>query len=120
MNADPQTGYAVYSTLFTSAYGSPWAQYGGTSFVAPQLAGVAALINQSQGGRVGFWNPQIYQFAQTRKSPFTPLDTSGTSNDNLYYTGQEGALYNPGTGLGIPNFAKLAASFTSAQNQSSQ
>ncbi|OPG15169.1 hypothetical protein B2M26_13540 [Ferroacidibacillus organovorans] len=118
MNADPQTGYAVYSTLFTSAYGSPWAQYGGTSFVAPQLAGVAALINQSQGGRVGFWNPQIYQFAQTSNSPFTPLDTSGTSNDNLYYTGQQGALFNPGTGLGIPDFAKLAASFTSAQNAS--
>lgn len=118
MNADPQTGYAVYSTLFTSAYGSPWAQYGGTSFVAPQLAGVAALINQSQGGRVGFWNPQIYQFAQTSNSPFTPLDASGTSNDNLYYTGQQGALFNPGTGLGIPDFAKLAASFTSAQNAS--
>lgn len=108
MNADPQTGYAVYSTLFG---GNNWRKIGGTSFVAPQLAGITAIINQSVGTRVGFWNPQIYAFAQKNSSPFHPLTTSGPTNDNLYYTGQSGTLYNPDTGLGVPNFALLAQDF---------
>lgn len=113
MNADPQTGYAVYSpSLFPAAYGSNWAQYGGTSFVAPQLAGLGALIDQAARGRVGLWNGAIYQFAQTLNSPFTPLDQTGTANDNLYYTGTANAIFNPGSGLGTPNIAKLAADFS--------
>ncbi|MCY0891942.1 MAG: protease pro-enzyme activation domain-containing protein [Acidibacillus sp.] len=110
MDADPETGYAVYSsTLFGSS--TDWSVYGGTSFVAPQLAGVTALINQNAGTRVGFWNGQIYTFASGPQSPFTPLDTTGTSNDNLYYTGTKGNVYNPGSGLGVPNIADLATSF---------
>jgi kumamolisin len=110
MNADPITGYTIYSTLFG---GDNWsAGWGGTSFVAPQLNGIAALINESSGGRVGFWNPQIYRFArQQNASPFTPLDATGTSNDNLYYSGMAGTIYNPATGLGTPDVAKLAAAF---------
>lgn len=112
MNADPQTGYAVYSTLFyAAAHPSDWAQIGGTSFVAPQLAGLTALINGDVGARVGFWNPQIYRFAAGGSSPFQPLDTTGTSNDNLYYTGTAGAIYNPGSGLGTPNIGALASQF---------
>ncbi|MCY0876830.1 MAG: protease pro-enzyme activation domain-containing protein [Firmicutes bacterium] len=114
MNADPETGYTIYSTLFdpASSFGGPWAYgYGGTSFVAPQLNGIAALINESAGGRVGFWNPQIYQFAKTSQSPFTPLDATGTSNDNLYYSGTAGTIYNPATGLGTPNVAALSSDF---------
>jgi len=61
--------------------------------------------------RVGFWNPAIYQFAAASGSPFTPLDTSGGSNDNIYYTGTKGTIYNPATGLGTPDLAKLAADF---------
>lgn len=112
MNADPQTGYAVYSTLFNSpAHPSDWLQIGGTSFVAPQLAGITAIINEDVGARVGFWNPQIYRFAAGASSPFHPLDATGTTNDNLYYTGTAGAVYNPGSGLGTPNIAALALQF---------
>lgn len=111
MNADPQTGYAVYSTLFGPAFGGNWVQFGGTSFVAPQLAGITALIDDYVGRRVGFWNPSIYRFATSRNSPFTPLDTTGTSSDNLYYTGRQGATFNPGSGLGIPDFYLLAQDF---------
>ncbi len=111
LNADPQTGYGVYTTLFAPAYGTDWVQYGGTSFVAPQLAGLTALIDDSAGTRVGLWNPQIYGFAQGPHSPFTPLDAQGTSNDNLYYTGAPGAVYNPGSGLGLPDIAALAQDF---------
>ncbi len=118
MNADPYTGYAIYSTLFTPSTGLAnagipnWsAGWGGTSFVAPQLNGIAALINEQAGGRVGFWNPQIYSFAQQANSPLTPLNATGTSNDNLYYSGTAGTVYNPATGLGTPNVAALAQDF---------
>jgi kumamolisin len=109
MDADPHTGYGVYMNL-PDAKG--WAQYGGTSFVAPQLAGISALINSSVGQRVGFWNPQIYRFAQQSDSPFTPLNDTGASNDNGYYTGTAGTVYNQATGLGIPDVAALANKFS--------
>jgi kumamolisin len=104
-DADPFTGYLLYDPLSSVPVQAGW---GGTSFVAPQLNGSAALINEYVGHRVGLWNPAIYRLAQGPNSPFTPLDKSGTSNDNLYYTGTPGSIYNPGTGLGYPNLAKLA------------
>jgi subtilase family serine protease len=107
-DADPFTGYLLYDPLASTPLAGGW---GGTSFVSPQLNGVTALIDSYVGHRVGFWNPSIYQFAQSGDSPFTALDTSGTSNDNLYYTGTAGDAYNPATGLGSPNVAKLAEAF---------
>jgi kumamolisin len=108
-DADPFTGYAEYFTGFT---GNPLEDgWGGTSFVAPQLAGAAAVINSYVGHRTGFWNPAIYRFAAGKGSPFTPLASVGTGNDNLYFTGRKGDRYNPATGLGIPNLARLAALF---------
>jgi hypothetical protein len=80
--------------------------------VAPQLNGAAAVINSYLHRRVGFWNPLIYKYAVSRTlTPFHPLDTTGSSNDNLYYTGTKGRVYNPGTGLGTPNLGKLATDF---------
>jgi hypothetical protein len=79
--------------------------------VAPQFNGATALIDSYLGHRVGFWNTSIYQFATQPNSPFTPLDATGTGNDNLCYTGTAGQLCNVGTGLGTPDFAKLAADF---------
>ena len=107
-DADPNTGYLLYDPL-----GSPALQTGGggTSYVAPQLAGTTAVLNQYLGRRTGFWNPSLYRFAQGSRSPFRPLDTMGTANDNLYYTGTPGRIYNPGSGLGVPNLATLAADF---------
>ncbi len=108
-DADPQTGYEEYFSEWGA--GNEIQDYGGTSFVAPQLNGVTAVLNSYLGHRVGFWNPAIYRFATLRNSPFTPLDASGTGNDNLYYTGTKGSVYNVGSGLGTPDFAKLARDF---------
>jgi kumamolisin len=113
-DADPFTGYLLYFSEFSSG-GSLQAGWGGTSFVAPQLNGATVLLDSYLGHRVGFWNPSIYRFATQSNSPFTPLDAAGTSNDNLYYTGTPGQVYNAGTGLGTPNFAKLAADFARSQ-----
>jgi len=110
-DADPETGYLLYEP---SAGSQPLiGGYGGTSFVAPQFAGTSAVIDSALGHRVGFWNPLIYGLAGC--SAIHPLDASGTSNDNIFYTGTPGTKYNAATGLGIPDFAKVAAGFRSGR-----
>lgn len=113
MNADPYTGYYVYLGADPTDPKSQagWAVYGGTSFVSPQLNGLTALINSADHTQVGFWNQQIYRFAKQHNSPFNPLNDSGANNDNGYYTGTPGTIYNQATGLGTPDVAALAQSF---------
>jgi subtilase family serine protease len=112
-DADPYSGYLLYAPSNLESGSAPLqGGWGGTSFVAPQLNGSAALIDSYLGHRVGFWNPAIYGFAASGNSPFKPLNAVGASNDNLYYTGGgAGSRYNAGSGLGIPNLAKLAEDF---------
>lgn len=112
LNADPYTGYKVYlSDPGVPGVNSGFVTYGGTSVVSPQLAGLTALMNSGQKARIGFWNDQIYRFARGTRSPFTPLNETGTANDNLFYTGTAGTLYNQATGLGTIDFAKLDQNF---------
>jgi kumamolisin len=115
-NADPYTGYATYSPSAVGNDGITTPLFyglGGTSFSAPQLNAVTAVIDSLVGRRVGFWNPSIYKFAIGGSSPFTPLSLPSQTNDNLYYTGTPGATFDAGGGLGTPNLARLAADFAS-------
>jgi kumamolisin len=108
-DADPYSGYLLWEPSF-AAVNQPVLQggWGGTSFVAPQLNGSAAVMDSYLGHRVGFWNPAMYAAASNGNSPVTPLNASGTSNDNLFYTGTPGTLFNEATGLGVPNLSALA------------
>ncbi|PAK84346.1 S53 family peptidase [Lentilactobacillus parakefiri] len=121
-NADIQTGYATYvsgTQISVKGVGKhrkvirtptkQWSTSGGTSYTSPQMAAANAVMNSGRQTPVGFWNPQIYQFAQQTDSPFTVLD--GVENNNLYYTGQPGMLYNQATGLGTIHFDKLYGKF---------
>lgn len=110
-DADPFSGYLLYGPTGPTNVMTLAGGWGGTSFVAPQLNGSTAVIESALGHRVGFWNPQIYAFATGRSSPFTPLDQSGPSNDNLFYTGTPGTVYNPASGLGYPDLAQLESDF---------
>lgn len=136
-DGDPQTGYALYDPQFKALYGASVVEYGGVSFVAPQLDAVSAVFASALGHRVGFWNPVIYSAAQSASSPFTPIDidqqfqgseylsttnaTTGVtkalpgafSSDNLYYTGTPGTDFNPGSGLGYANLGALESHFGS-------
>ena len=47
---------------------STWAGGGGTSFSAPIMAGIQALINQATGTKAGNPNPAYYQIAQSAYS----------------------------------------------------
>ena len=114
-DADPETGYLLYERSFATATpAQPVLQggWGGTSFVSPQMNGSTAVIDSYLGHRVGLWNPSIYVAAVGSNSPFTPLSTASTGNDNIYYTGNPGEPYNQGAGLGIPNLTELAGDFT--------
>ena len=63
VNADPKYGVKICQA---SAGGCPTnLTYGGTSSSAPLLASFAALLNQTQGSNLGFFNPLIYPFANT-------------------------------------------------------
>jgi kumamolisin len=108
-DADPYSGYLLYEPSFAGV-GEPVLQggWGGTSFVAPQFNGSTAVIDSYLGHRVGLLNPAIYTAADGHGSPFNPLATASTSNDNLYYTGNPGEPYNQAVGLGIPDLTKLA------------
>ena len=105
-NADPESGYPLYAPSLADI-GQPALQggWGGTSFVAPQLNGAAAVINSYLGHRIGLWNPRTYPLATHASSPFMPLDQAGVNNDNLYYTGNPGQPYNQSTGLVYPTWA---------------
>ncbi|MCQ2009441.1 S53 family peptidase [Sporolactobacillus sp. STSJ-5] len=112
LNADPYTGYKVFlSDPNAPGSNSGFSTFGGTSVVSPQLAGLTALMNSNQKGRIGFWNSQIYRFAKQKSSPFHPLNATGTENTNLYYTGTKGTIYNQSTGLGTIDVASLAKHF---------
>jgi kumamolisin len=108
-DADPQTGYLLYGA---SAGGLNEA--GGTSFVDPQMNAAAVVIASDLGHRIGFWNPVMYHAVASGDNAFTQLNTAGTSNDNIYYTGNPGQPYNEGIGLGEPNLASLANLFGTA------
>jgi subtilase family serine protease len=100
LNADPETGYLVVSTFDGGLISE-----GGTSFVAPQLNGISALLTQSLGHRVGFWNPRIYLlqniFGSGRSSAFNDI----RAGDNWFYDGKPG--YDQGSGIGSLNVTNL-------------
>jgi subtilase family serine protease len=100
LDADPESGYSLY-------FGGSWSTgSGGTSFVAPQLNGIFALITQQAGHRLGWLHPQLYGAFKTQGyaagSPFRPV-TTGT---NWFYSAK--ASYNPATGIGEIDADNLA------------
>ena len=112
LNADPHTGYVLVDcTDFPEPYFPDCAAafFGGTSFVAPQLNGITALVDQSTGSRVGFLNPAIYAmqsvFGYGENEPFNDI----TAGDNWFYDGVLG--YDNGSGIGTINAANLSRAY---------
>jgi kumamolisin len=103
LNADPETGYLIVSSTDSP---DPISGFGGTSFVAPQLNGITALLTQSSGRRVGFWNPQVYAlqniFGYGPYAAFRDI----RAGDNWFYRGKRG--YEPGAGIGVLNATNFA------------
>ena len=88
-NADPQNGVSICRA---SAGGCPdGLSYGGTSAAAPLWAAFAALLNQSQGSNLGFFNPLVYPLVST--DAFHDAASMGTDFAHV--------------GLGSPNLPRL-------------
>ena len=107
-NADPDTGYVIYYTSSVTGFGiqSFW---GGTSFVAPQLNGVSALLGQYLHGRIGLLNFPLYQLGLSGQGYTGPRAAfhAITYGDNWFYYGSNG--YNPAVGFGTLDVANFAA-----------
>jgi kumamolisin len=108
-NADPETGYEIYYTSSVSGFGIQ-IYYGGTSFVAPQLNGVSALLGQDVRNRLGLLNNSLYLLARTGLGYFGPNAPFNAIayGDNWFYNGSNG--YNLGVGIGtldVANFARV-------------
>jgi len=90
-NADPATGYNVLVD-------GQWIVVGGTSAVAPLIAGLIALANQKLKKSSGFIHPKIYN---SKPSVFKDI----TSGNNIT-AASGGYTAGPGwdacTGLGVP------------------
>jgi subtilase family serine protease len=102
-NADPQTGYIILYTSSNSGFGE-FTFFGGTSFVAPQLNGVSALLGQYVNGRLGLLNYALY-LAAGGAGPSAPLRTIKDGDDWFYHAGNG---YTPAAGLGTLDVANFA------------
>ncbi len=99
LDADPHHGVVVY-------WGG-WLDFGGTSAVAPSLAGFLADTNQGCNATVGLVSPALY--AASNGSNFNSVasgnnDFTDTNGGN--YAASNG--FNPATGLGTPQEQNLA------------
>jgi len=90
-NADSQTGYNILVD-------GQWSVIGGTSAVAPLMAGLIALANQKLKKKVGFINPKLYG---ANTSSFRDItEGNNKTTDAGGYTAKKG--WDACTGLGVP------------------
>ena len=106
-NGDPDTGYVIWYT--SDVNGFEILQYwGGTSFVAPQLNGVSALLGEEFQSRLGLLNFPLYALGQSGQAyagSNSPLHAIAYGN-NWFYHGSNG--YNLGVGFGTMDVANFA------------
>ena len=109
-DSDPNTGFAVYDTYGSSRRTPAWAQFGGTSDAAPQIAALIALADETRGtGRsldgVSQTLPTIYGMTTGTSSAggYALYDVTTGSNA----VGSAGPGYDLVTGRGTPRFANV-------------
>jgi kumamolisin len=99
MDADPNTGYSVYE-------GGSWSVYGGTSFVAPQLAGLwADGVSDDSGTSLGQANQAEYGVANSSNYANDFYDVTSGSNGAF----SAGIGWDHPTGWGTPVAKNLIA-----------
>jgi subtilase family serine protease len=86
---------------------------GGTSIAAPMWAGIAKLVEQSLGSRVGNLNPRIYQLGALGNAAESGLrDVTAGNNSFNHVTGfAAGTGYNQTTGWGSADIATFVAAY---------
>jgi hypothetical protein len=109
-NADPNTGFPVYSSVTYSGQ-SGWFQVGGTSAGAPQWSGLLAIADQGRqlagNGTATNWSldganqtlPRLYSLAAD-STAYSANFNDTTTGSNAYHSAGTG--YDLVTGLGTP------------------
>ena len=111
-----------YIVLGGSGSASGLARVYGTSASSPAFAGIAALLSQRAGSRLGNLNPLLYALGQTQygtsgaaspgTGPFRDVTTGSNSVPGV--TGYDaGPGYDAATGLGSPDVTALASAIGS-------
>jgi subtilase family serine protease len=127
LQASPSTGALVYLSLPPDGQGglkcggtpcsTGWYDIGGTSLACPQWAGLVSLADQINGGGLGLINPTLYKLASdpaTYSADFNDV-TVGNNTAEASVPGYSATTgWDPVTGLGTPNAAKLLPDLVSA------
>ncbi len=95
-DADPNSGYKVLVDGENM-------QIGGTSAVAPMMAGLIALINESLGKNAGFIHPKLYANPSVCRDIISGNNTTTTNKKG--YSAAKG--WDACTGNGVPDGMKL-------------
>lgn len=114
-NAGVSGGVLIYSATINVAEGFPanaavFFIIGGTSAGSPQWAGLAADGDQLGHHRMGNIDPALYSIAQAKYQYAAALHDITTGNNDVAEIGggfNAGPRWDPVTGLGTPNAAKL-------------
>jgi subtilase family serine protease len=108
MTPDVSFNSAIYGgVLAYLGFLGRWAVFGGTSASAPAWAAIIALLNQANGGPVGFVTPAIYDLSQWQLHRSFHDITVGNNSDTAGLFGIDGFNAGPGydltTGWGTPD-----------------
>ncbi|MGW3175331.1 hypothetical protein [Streptomyces sp. NPDC001153] len=127
LQASPSTGALVYLSLppdgqsglkcGSAPCSTGWYDIGGTSLACPEWAGLVSLADQINGGGLGQINPALYKLASdpaTYAADFNDV-TVGNNTAETSVPGYSATTgWDPVTGLGTPNAAKLLPDLVSA------
>jgi subtilase family serine protease len=114
-DADPDTGYSIYYKGTPVYNTAGWEIDGGTSCAAPLWAAYTSMVNKQRRtngmSRIGWFNPTVYNFANSSLYSTAFHDIADGSN-NLHYPAVSG--YDLATGWGSFNGAGLFSALTTS------
>jgi subtilase family serine protease len=126
LQASARTGALVYISLPPDGSGglvcgsapcsTGWYDIGGTSLSCPQWAALVAIADQSAGHGLGLINPALYSIASNPAKYASDFFDVTTGNNDAVGLGVYPATtgWDPVTGLGTPNAAKLVLDLAAA------
>ena len=103
-DADPATGYKI--TVDGGDY-----VFGGTSAVAPLLAGLIALTNQIQGKNIGFIHPIIYADPNAFRDVISGNNTTTSTKEGF----DAASGWDAASGLGVVDGSAFVTLFNALQ-----
>ncbi|HET6940504.1 MAG TPA: S53 family peptidase [Nocardioides sp.] len=129
LQASARTGALVFTSLppdgnsglicGSAPCSTGWYDIGGTSLSCPQWAGLVAIADQINGGRLGLINPALYKIA-ANPADYASSYFDVTTGNNQAFPEVPGYHASPGwdpvTGLGTPNAASLLPALVAASH----